>query len=833
MNAAGVRSFLTFLAGIRIRITNQTINGRVYDFEASHQGGGVWRIDRLAGSTEAPATPPTTGGGEMEAALLELSGCTDGRYVDDPDGNPGLVGDCRALVGFANALAEGNELPDDHVLRQWGSGEQVRIDRWSGSGVSAGRVTELYLDNNQLTGAIPPELGSLINLQGLSLYGNQLTGPIPPELGSLINLQGLSLGNNQLTGPIPPELGSLINLQYLDLEINKLTGPIPPELGGLTALQRLNLLESGLSGAIPPELGSLINLRYLNLFGNQLTGPIPPELGSLINLQGLYLNNNHSYLNNNQLTGPIPPELGSLINLQYLDLNNNQLTGPIPPELGSLINLQRLRLDNNQLTGPIPPELGGLTALQRLILAKNGLSGTVPAELGALTNLILLDLSSNEFTGISLLALNAGWGDGVQIDVSGNPLSDESFNTHIPALKARGVAVHHDFRPADDEFPDSRLIQVYNDNVIVMQVDGDLTAPPTDDSLATYATDFYQWFEDDFDYLMFASNLSSFQELSNFSYVGIYYSVMNDTEGIGASKYLDSRFSSAGRLRGVIHFPYNTALRYGPSLHELLHAWANHTVPTAVGAHWGFSSANGQLGGFDIANLVDLGGGRWTAGRFGPNVNGGNVVPYSPIELYFAGLVPREEVPDLWVAEDGEWLLDENDELVTTADGDRIFTADNVRTWTMADIVAEHGERNPPMAERAHQRAAVILLIDDDYLPSADVLRTASEHAAWLSLKGNDEMSWSYNYFEATGGRGTLTLDGLSAVRKSEAVAPADLPASFGVPPPPRMTTMEELCGRPVSTALMDGFSSAREALATEVVSHCAAPPSGSFEVVR
>ena len=58
VNERGRGSFLTFLAGIRIRINNQTINGRVYDLMASHQGEGVWRIDRVAGSTE----PPTDGG---------------------------------------------------------------------------------------------------------------------------------------------------------------------------------------------------------------------------------------------------------------------------------------------------------------------------------------------------------------------------------------------------------------------------------------------------------------------------------------------------------------------------------------------------------------------------------------------------------------------------------------------------------------------------------------------------------------------------------------------------------------------------------------------------
>ena len=66
VNERGRGSFLTFLAGIRIRIDNATINGRVYDLLASHQGSGVWRIDRIAGSTEVPETPPMTGGGEME-----------------------------------------------------------------------------------------------------------------------------------------------------------------------------------------------------------------------------------------------------------------------------------------------------------------------------------------------------------------------------------------------------------------------------------------------------------------------------------------------------------------------------------------------------------------------------------------------------------------------------------------------------------------------------------------------------------------------------------------------------------------------------------------------
>ena len=60
----------------------------------------------------------------------------------------------------------------------------------------------MYLHYNQLSGLIPSELGSLTNLQRLSLSRNRLTGPIPTELGDLSNLEELYLGGNRLVGCI-------------------------------------------------------------------------------------------------------------------------------------------------------------------------------------------------------------------------------------------------------------------------------------------------------------------------------------------------------------------------------------------------------------------------------------------------------------------------------------------------------------------------------------------------------------------------------------------------------------------------------------------------------
>ena len=267
------------------------------------------------------------------------------------------------------------------------------IGQWYGVTTDAnGRVTNLDLDDNQLSGALPTQLGNLANLQQLRLTNNQLTGTIPAELRNLTNLKTLALGGNQLSGTIPPWLGSLANLEELSLWGNELTGTIPSELSNLPNLKELSLSRNRLTEGIPAELGSASNLVRLVLWGNELTREIPAELGNLSNLEQLSLSAN-------QLTGDIPPQLGNLANLKELWLSENQLTGQIPSQLGNLSDLQLLSLWDNQLTGQIPAELARLTILKELSLSRNLLTGEIPAELGNLTNLEQLFLTGNQLTG--------------------------------------------------------------------------------------------------------------------------------------------------------------------------------------------------------------------------------------------------------------------------------------------------------------------------------------------------------------------------------------------------------------------------------------------------
>ena len=135
--------------------------------------------------------------------------------------------DREALVALYNST----DGPNWRRSRNWLS--NAPLGEWYGVTTdNNGRVIELFLHENQLSGEIPPELGNLANLESLFLDLNQLSGEIPPELGNLANLSVLFLHENQLSGEIPPELGKLANLTHLALHENRLSGCVSASLLG-------------------------------------------------------------------------------------------------------------------------------------------------------------------------------------------------------------------------------------------------------------------------------------------------------------------------------------------------------------------------------------------------------------------------------------------------------------------------------------------------------------------------------------------------------------------------------------------------------------------------
>lgn len=279
-------------------------------------------IVTLTPTTPVPPTPYTGATATPQPTVIPAATvppCTNAIAVPNPQDNPDLVADCKALLQARDRLAGSATL-------NW-SGDRA-ITYWDGIiiGGEPLRVTTMVLSDRKLSGTIPPELAALTNLQELDLHSNQLTGPIPHQLGTLTNLQGLWLYSNQLTGPIPPQLAALAKLRELSLRDNQLSGSIPPQLGALTNLQGLWLYNNQLTGSIPPQLGAIASLQVLDLRNNQLSDTIPPQLGMLANLQGLGISGN-------RLSGNVPPQLASLTNLQGLWLAGNALTGCLPEGL--------------------------------------------------------------------------------------------------------------------------------------------------------------------------------------------------------------------------------------------------------------------------------------------------------------------------------------------------------------------------------------------------------------------------------------------------------------------------------------------------------------------
>ncbi|MDE0356912.1 MAG: M66 family metalloprotease [Gammaproteobacteria bacterium] len=294
-----------------------------------------------------------------------------------------------ALIAFYNATGG----PNWHEGRNWLTSERIRF--WHGvSTNSDGFVTELVLDDNNLSGTLPPELGDLTQLRRLVLDDNELTGPIPPELGKLSRLTRLDLSWNGLSGTIPAELAALPLLDSLELWRNELSGSIPVELSSMRSLRRLSLAWNQLSGPVPPELGRLGNLTDMTLSRNELTGTIPPELANLPAIQSLSVSRNN-------LTGTIPPELGELATLEGLYLYDNELTGEIPVSLGNLRQLEILWIHENGLSGALPGFLANLTELQSLSVANNRLTGALPRDLHQLQDLVVMELQGNrDLTGL-------------------------------------------------------------------------------------------------------------------------------------------------------------------------------------------------------------------------------------------------------------------------------------------------------------------------------------------------------------------------------------------------------------------------------------------------
>lgn len=213
------------------------------------------------------------------------------------------------------------------------------------------------------------------------------------ELVSIDSLTAANQGISDLNG-----LEHCLGLEYLHLNNNTITDISP--LSGLNSLWNLNVQHNSIADISP--LSSLVALTQLQLSDNPITDLSP--LASLSNVHLLAA----SFIGTADMT-----PLESLGQLEFAFLMGNHTVDLSP--LASCTRLQYLYLGYNEIVDIAP--------------------------LGGLQNLVILSLVNNQVEDIGVLVGNYGLGNGDQVAIENNHLSQESINTHIPALQARGVTV--------------------------------------------------------------------------------------------------------------------------------------------------------------------------------------------------------------------------------------------------------------------------------------------------------------------------------------------------------------------------------------------------------
>jgi len=274
--------------------------------------------------------------------------------------------------------------------------------------------------------------------------------------------------------------------------------------------------------------------------------------------------------------------------------------------------------------------------------------------------------------------------------------------------------------------------------------------------------DIYKKFSDKYDFIFLILNEST--KPSNLNYYGKLMGVSNNVSGLGLNTYDNStNYGSSGKLKSVMQL---TALEYlsnGPSLHELMHNWANFGITThAVDAfgsnltssnysgHWGFTggSTKGQLGGFKQSTLDYLGSNTYSVEPFGFNANGANSIPYNELELYLAGMIPISSVSDFDVFKD-----------ITSFNqngGKYEFVASSRTTFTPILLEQLLGQRVPDHNNSQKTFNLLTIVLTDTPLTEEEWNRVDAT-AEWFEKQESDGVS-PYNFFEATNGVATITM---------------------------------------------------------------------------
>ncbi len=297
-------------------------------------------------------------------------------------------------------------------------------------------LDRMFVSGNSIASLAP--LAGLTKMLGIQAVRNSIVDISP--LAGLTNLEQLLLSDNQIS-----DISAMANMSKLtsvDLESNNISNIAA--LAGKSDMTGLHIGYNSISDI--SALAGMTKLTGLSLPSNQISDISALSGMTILTELDLYHNN----------VTDISP-LSGMTELTVLNLWENDVTDI--SALSGMTKLQRLYLVSNQITSAAP--LANLTSLQQLLLSDNPV-GDISAlsnltaltylqlmycqivdisSLEDMTNLVDLRLPLNQIVDIAPLYNNPGIDSGDVVDLSGNPLSQQSID-YIDSLTARGVEVH-------------------------------------------------------------------------------------------------------------------------------------------------------------------------------------------------------------------------------------------------------------------------------------------------------------------------------------------------------------------------------------------------------
>ena len=257
--------------------------------------------------------------------------------------------------------------------------------------------------------------------------------------------------------------GDMLNLTLLDAQFS-LFDPQEAAIQDLTGLEHAhNLVELWISRNSVTDISPLTGLTQLiTLYLDDNNISDISALSGLTKMGDLRLGRN----NISDISA-----LAGMTQMRYLHLRNNSITDI--SALAGMTQLIELSLGGNNFTDI--SALAGMTQMRYLYLGDNSITDI--SMLAGMTQLIELSLGGNNLTDISVLAgfsrlkiLYLGNNNISDIsalvsltqlrdlDLRKNPLNDTALDTHIPALKAKGVNIlFDDSRSPPVSVPDANL----------------------------------------------------------------------------------------------------------------------------------------------------------------------------------------------------------------------------------------------------------------------------------------------------------------------------------------------------------------------------------------